>query len=375
MRKLERIASLDAFRGAVIALMMFVNFAGGDSNFPGWIGHRGWNDGHQGIGLADVVFPLFIFIMGAGAWLTIRSAKERELSAIVIIKHAFLRSCALYLCGTILKCASIGFDQPLTWRVLLQWDILQMLAWTGLMTKVFLLGPVSMRYLVIVLAIAWKWYLLGMMTFGDNPEHIWTPQTNAQRYLIGEFGWFGVAFTQGAGATALCMIGAECARMLFDSQDQRTHAKRISIMGFVSCVIAIGWTFASPPIAMPLSKDFFTSSFVLLHAGIGALLLALLWHLIDDRGAIKLMPLCVLGKHALAVYMTAELVWRIVLTRWKVASPDGSVNTMLSGLKSHVGAWTTPPVASWITVAVYVTAWFIFAHIREKTRRGANNPA
>jgi predicted acyltransferase len=375
MKHLERIASLDCFRGIVIALMMFVNCAGGDSHFPHWIGHRGWNDGRQGIGLADVVFPLFIFIMGAGAWLTVRSAKSKGLSDLTIIKQAVLRFVALYLCGTILKCAALGFDQPLSWRILLQWDILQMLAWTGLVTKIFLLTPTWLRCSMIMIAIAWKWYLLGFMTFGEHTTHMWTPQANAQRDIISRFGWFAVAFTQGAGASALCMIGAECARQVFDPQHGEKSRRLLLAAGIAACATAIAWSMAPSPIGMPLSKDFFTSSFIVLNAGIGALLLITLWHVIDHYKLFCFTPLVALGKHALAVYMTAELVWRIALMRWKVSGPDFSEMTMLTGIKAHLGSWMNPMIASWIVVTFYVIAWFIFAHIRENRLRAANNRA
>ena len=56
-----RLMSLDAFRGLVIVVMFLVNVAGMDPAFPAWFAHRGWADGHMGNGLADFVFPCFLF--------------------------------------------------------------------------------------------------------------------------------------------------------------------------------------------------------------------------------------------------------------------------------------------------------------------------
>jgi predicted acyltransferase len=55
-----RLVSLDAFRGAVMALMILVNTAGG---FPGAYGplqHAEWN----GWTITDVVFTSFVWIVG-----------------------------------------------------------------------------------------------------------------------------------------------------------------------------------------------------------------------------------------------------------------------------------------------------------------------
>lgn len=49
--------SLDAFRGFIIILMIFVNYGGGGYSF---LSHAPW----YGITMADIVFPSFIFIMG-----------------------------------------------------------------------------------------------------------------------------------------------------------------------------------------------------------------------------------------------------------------------------------------------------------------------
>lgn len=373
MNQSQRVESLDCFRGLVIALMMFVNCAGGDPAFASWIGHRGWNGGRQGVGLADFVFPLFIFIMGVGAWFTVKGARAKGRPSSEILRQTFVRAVWLYLCGILLKCVGIGFDQAITWRIILQWDILQMLAWCGLVTKVFLLMPQWFGRALIVVAIAWKWFLLGSMTPGGSAEHVWTPEFNAQKHIIGKFGWIGVALTQGAGACALCMIGSEVARYLFASEHSIGTARKLVIFGTSVSAIAIWWSTIPLPAGMPLSKDFFTASYIVLNAGIGTILLCLMWYTIDLRRLAKFEHLCVLGKHALTVYMTAEFVWRVALMRLKIRSPDGEDLTLLSGIKSYLAVISNPTIASWITVMLYVALWFGFARYRENRRIRANN--
>lgn len=61
--------ALDALRGLVVALMLFVDLNGG--NFPA-IGHSEWN----GCNLADIVMPGFLFVTGVTSTWTSRDAIE-----------------------------------------------------------------------------------------------------------------------------------------------------------------------------------------------------------------------------------------------------------------------------------------------------------
>ena len=61
MNKESRVISIDIMRGLTLLLMLFVN----DLNMrvaPAWLGHMPVD--HDGMGLADWVFPGFLFIVG-----------------------------------------------------------------------------------------------------------------------------------------------------------------------------------------------------------------------------------------------------------------------------------------------------------------------
>jgi len=59
---LVRIKSIDAFRAVTMYLMIFVNDIDGIPKTPAWIHHVGENA--DGLGLADTIFPAFLFIVG-----------------------------------------------------------------------------------------------------------------------------------------------------------------------------------------------------------------------------------------------------------------------------------------------------------------------
>lgn len=66
-----RLKSLDTFRGISIVIMIFVNSGGGGY---WWIEHATWN----GLHIADLVFPWFIWIMGVCIPLSLRSQLNRN---------------------------------------------------------------------------------------------------------------------------------------------------------------------------------------------------------------------------------------------------------------------------------------------------------
>lgn len=64
--KRGRLRSLDAFRGLTIVVMVFVNYGGGQY---WWMVHSTWN----GLYVADVLFPCFLWIMGVCLPIALRS--------------------------------------------------------------------------------------------------------------------------------------------------------------------------------------------------------------------------------------------------------------------------------------------------------------
>ncbi|MFZ4576424.1 MAG: heparan-alpha-glucosaminide N-acetyltransferase domain-containing protein, partial [Phycisphaerales bacterium] len=237
----ERLGSLDVFRGLVIGAMMFVNCAGHDPAFPGWIAHRGWNQGRQGLGMADYVFPLFLFIVGASAYLSAKSARSRGVPVGSQAARLVRRAATLYLLGTLLWCATIAYDRAMTLSVFLHWDILPLIAWAGLVCAVIVRAPGWVRATFVVAALAFKWYLLTRVVVPGQAGVVWSPELNAQRWLNGELGWFGVPLTQGPAAAALCVIGAECARHLDLATDRKLAAVRLIVAGCVGVAVSYAW--------------------------------------------------------------------------------------------------------------------------------------
>jgi predicted acyltransferase len=95
----NRIFSIDIMRGLTLVLMLFVNdlYMPG---VPGWLGHT--KAGFDGMGLADWVFPGFLFMVGMAIPYSIGKKLSAEINTFDISKHIVKRSVALIIIGVLM---------------------------------------------------------------------------------------------------------------------------------------------------------------------------------------------------------------------------------------------------------------------------------
>lgn len=96
---MQRLASLDAFRGFIILAMIWVNYIAGMPGSPAWLQHTGPQA--DGITVPDLVFPGFLFIVGVAIPLALRRAAAEGLGARLFGKLLW-RSASLMLAGVVL---------------------------------------------------------------------------------------------------------------------------------------------------------------------------------------------------------------------------------------------------------------------------------
>lgn len=93
----NRIASIDVFRAFTMLLMIFVNDLWTLSGIPQWLEHTAAQT--DGMGLADIVFPSFLVVMGMSLPFAIKNRLDKGQSRIQILKHIATRSFALLVMG------------------------------------------------------------------------------------------------------------------------------------------------------------------------------------------------------------------------------------------------------------------------------------
>ncbi len=93
----RRMASIDVFRAITMLLMIFVNDLWSLKDIPGWLEHTGAND--DSMGLADTVFPAFLFIVGLSIPFAIQARISKGESKSSTALHILLRTLALLVMG------------------------------------------------------------------------------------------------------------------------------------------------------------------------------------------------------------------------------------------------------------------------------------
>lgn len=95
----SRVLSIDIMRGLTLLLMLFVNDLNMDVA-PAWLGHT--QAFHDGMGLADWVFPGFLFIMGMAIPFAFANRIKKGSDKSDIIRHVLYRSVSLIVIGVLM---------------------------------------------------------------------------------------------------------------------------------------------------------------------------------------------------------------------------------------------------------------------------------
>ena len=179
----KRLLSIDIFRAVIMFLMIFINEISSVKNLPSWIHHATANG--DSMGVADMVFPAFIFIMGLSIPLAINNRIKRNDSDYEIYNHIVNRSAALII---------IGFYQ-VNLDVYNPASYLPKAVWTLIVTTSFFLiwlnYSKTFNKLIKYSLIATGWLLLLIMALlfkSKNSPQIFTMQT-LWWGILGILGW------------------------------------------------------------------------------------------------------------------------------------------------------------------------------------------
>ncbi|XP_069835379.1 heparan-alpha-glucosaminide N-acetyltransferase-like isoform X2 [Dendropsophus ebraccatus] len=120
--KHRRLLSLDTFRGFSLTIMVFVNYGGGGYWF---FQHAPWN----GLTVADLVMPWFVFIIGTSVALAFSSMLKKGIYRSQLVRKLTWRTCVLMAIGVFF----LNFgpaDGPLSWHWARIPGVLQRLGFT-----------------------------------------------------------------------------------------------------------------------------------------------------------------------------------------------------------------------------------------------------
>lgn len=392
-------------RGLVIALMLLVNMTWDRDVLPAQLFHVPWNDPAQGATVTDLVFPWFVFMMGAAVPLSVASGRGRGRSTGSMLRTALARGAKLYQWGVLLTVASFAHERPLTWQCLLSWNILQLLGAAYVVAvAVWLTGAVWRRAFVVVALLA-KWATLLIpyetVTACAKPRPIagapagpgtWAHFDAVKQLLHLDFmpvptwwshalGWLGMA-GQYVPLAAIAVVGGLLTERLVAASSASDREKwrvaaRVALAGAAlwAAAVLLQWDYRPTggglwgTATVPYSKWLFSPAYCLLAAGTGCLLLAAMFALVDLAGVWRFPLLRSMGKNALGVYVGAELSFKLLFSKWLLPLPGGDSGSIAAAVQAWIGHLTGSPAAASLGWALlWVAGWLAIA--RSLDRRG-----
>ncbi len=306
----QRLESLDITRGLTVAGMILVNNGMSDSWPP--LRHAVWN----GLTLADLVFPFFLFIMGFSMFLSL-SARHFEANSATISK-ILKRTLLLLLLGLAINWLDkAAGGKPWCWGELRFWAVLQRIAFCYLLVALWALTSLrhhAVTTMVIVLAVYTVLLVVGNGYDYDSSTNI---LARIDRAIVGEAHLYHKSPVDPEGLPGILgslvnvLAGFYCASLIRKNIDSRI----IALYTAAAIILAIGGLLTY---CLPVNKRIWSPSFALVTSGMCALLLAVIMTVTDRNKSLQLTlskPIVLLseifkvfGTNALALYIISELL-------------------------------------------------------------------
>jgi len=351
----QRLLSLDVLRGITIAFMIMVNNNGGPGSW-GFMNHAEWN----GLTPTDLVFPTFVFVVGASVVFAFESRLARGATRSALAWHTVQRAVILFVLGIVVN--NFPF---FAWRYMRFYGVLQRIAIAYLVVGLFYLWDkrASTKAVALVVALVGYYVLVrwapvpgaGLpgrdFPFMDKSLNLvsWLDRLLMPHHLYLE--WPGpnvldphnlrdpeglLSDLPAVGTALLGMLTA-----LWLRTPRSVPAKALGLAGATAGCLASGYLWS---IWFPLNKNLWTSSFVLAAAGYSLLVLTVAYWAVEQWGLGKgqskglAYPWLVFGSNAIVAYMFSELVPGIF----------GFLHFMDGGKKTDILGWYARHVCSLI---------------------------
>jgi heparan-alpha-glucosaminide N-acetyltransferase len=369
-----RISSVDIFRALTMLLMIFVNDLWTLHDIPRWLEHTHGNE--DGMGLADTVFPAFLFIVGLSIPLAIQARIKKGDSKARIILHIVRRTLALVIMGFFMvNLESYRHDIPeIVKRV---WEVSMALAiiliWNVYENdKVFKTIPVWLLQglgiaIMVILALVYKggtpenpawmrphwWGILGLigwayllcsMIYLWSGEKVWIIVIsllilhilNAQEFFPFTRESHGFRIIVSASNHALVMSGVLASLIWLKFKESDKMGFFIGIL-FLLALLYMVYGFGTRPL-WGISKIRATPSWTTICAGIGFSFFACIYVMADickiTRWSTVIMPA---GRSTLTCYLLPYIIYPLFYPIIKLL-PDPLTGGLAGIIKSLIFA-------------------------------------
>ena len=213
-----RLDSIDIFRAVTMFLMIFVNDLRSLQDVPAWLEHS--EAAADDMGLSDIVFPAFLFIVGLSIPFAVSNRKAKGDNTKVLLTHIAWRSLALLTMGIFI----VNFENIVSEGMLINkyvWEILMVIAFF-LIWNVYPNDPEKRRFYqtLKLLGVQILVVLVVLYKGGDAAHPAWI-----ELHWYGILGLIGWSYLLCAAAYVFCqnrlfmVIGVWLFFILFNLSD------------------------------------------------------------------------------------------------------------------------------------------------------------
>lgn len=374
----QRLLSLDVFRGMTIAGMLLVNNPGTwGAIFPP-LEHAKWH----GWTPTDLIFPFFLFIVGITTHISISARRARGDDEGEIVRQIIRRGAIIFLLGFLMSWFPFyqygkvpGIDDPtFIERFLYRLEhvrIMGVLARIGVVyiASALLTLRTSLKQQVIIVAVLLYGYWLavtliplpmtGLPGYFTLNEPANTLQGLVDRAILGNHIWGGSTTYDPEGimstfpAIGTAMLGVFAGRWINTDRSLIDRIAGLFAVGSLAMVLGLMWNWS-----FPISKNLWTSSYVLFTGGMGAVTLATCMWIIDHlnvRGWIK--PFVIYGMNPIVAFVGSGVLARIIYTLWKVQYEGKPTSVQRVMYETMFASWLPPKLASLGFALLTVVFW------------------
>jgi predicted acyltransferase len=350
---MNRIHSLDVFRGMTVAGMILVNNPGSwDSVYPPLL-HAKWH----GCTPTDLIFPFFLFIVGVSIHFAYETKVVEGLTNKNVLK-ILRRTSIIFLLGMILALVPrFNFE---TVRIP---GVLQRISLVFLFCSLiyFKTNWLSQIRLAIILLVGYFVLMTMVPVPGFGTANL-EPETNLgawlDRLLLNGHLWSqsktwdpeGILSTIPAIATGI--LGMLSGQLFSRVSNPAEKVTWLFFTGAILIVSGLAWG-----MVFPINKALWTSSYVLYAGGIAMQFLAACYWLIDIQGIKKWStPFTYYGVNAIFVFVASGLLAKILFL---IKVGEGETKTSLWSyiFQNLYASWLSPMNAS---LAFAVTLLLLF---------------
>jgi len=303
-----RLLSLDVFRGATVAAMIWVNNPGDWGHIYAPLEHSAWN----GCTPTDLVFPFFLFIVGVSIVYAMESKAELSANHPKMLWSAFRRMLVLITISLITQSLFHPGFAHLRYP-----GVLQRIGVVYFISTLFYIKTTQKTRDVLLAALLIGYYIIMVfLPVPDTGKASLDPETNmgawvdrlvfSTNHLWSESktwdpeGLFGTL-----PSIATCLLGIRVGSWLKrKGVDDSTKVSWLFTYGITAVLMGLLWG-----LFFPINKALWTSSYVLFSGGWAMLGLAMCYWLIDVQGHKKpAMFFVPLGVNAITAYVLSNYI-------------------------------------------------------------------